>query len=75
MGSASKSSLPGLAATPGTSKHGLGLALDLCGGVQDFADPAHRWLKANGPHYRWIHPDWAEPSGSLPEPSHWEFVG
>ncbi len=69
-----KASFPGLAAIPGTSKHGLGLALDLCGGVQDFKDPAHQWLKANGPRFGWVHPKWAEPSGSLPEPWHWEFV-
>ena len=70
-----KAALPGLAATPGTSNHGLGLALDLCGGVQDFADPAHQWMKQNGPHFGWVHPAWAEPSGGLPEPWHWEFAG
>jgi LAS superfamily LD-carboxypeptidase LdcB len=70
-----KAALPGLAATPGTSNHGLGLAVDLCGGVQDFADPAHQWMKLNGPHFGWVHPAWAEPSGGLPEPWHWEFTG
>jgi hypothetical protein len=70
-----KQLLPGLAATPGTSNHGLGLALDLCGGVQDFGDPAHQWMKRNGPHFGWVHPAWAEPSGGLPEPWHWEFAG
>jgi LAS superfamily LD-carboxypeptidase LdcB len=66
---------PGLPPTPGTSNHGLGLAVDLCGGVQDFADPAHQWMKLNGPHFGWVHPAWAEPSGGLPEPWHWEFTG
>jgi len=70
-----KQSLPGLAATPGTSKHGLGLAVDLCGGVQDFANPAHLWLNRNASRFRWFHPAWAEPSGTLPEPWHWEFAG
>jgi D-alanyl-D-alanine carboxypeptidase len=69
-----KKAKPGLAATPGRSKHGLGLALDLCGGVQSFATPAHLWMKRNGPLYGWYHPGWAEPSGSLPEPWHWEFA-
>lgn len=69
-----KASHPRLAAPPGTSKHGLGLAVDLCGGVQDFANPAHVWLKANSRRYGWVHPAWAERSGSLPEPWHWEFV-
>ena len=70
-----KQRLPGLAATRGSSKHGLGLAVDLCGGVQDFAKAAHLWLKRNGSHFGWFHPAWAEPSGGLPEPWHWEFGG
>lgn len=65
---------PGLAATPGTSQHGLGLAVDLCGGVQDFGAPAHRWMQQHAPLYGWFHPAWAEPSGVLPEPWHWEFA-
>jgi D-alanyl-D-alanine carboxypeptidase len=70
-----KAALPGLAATPGRSNHGLGLALDLCGGVQEFGAPAHEWMKRNGPRFGWNHPAWAEPSGGLPEPWHWEFGG
>ena len=65
---------PDLAAIPGTSQHGLGLATDLCGGVQDFAAPAHLWMQRNAPLYGWFHPAWAEPSGVLPEPWHWEFA-
>jgi hypothetical protein len=63
------------AATPGTSEHGLGMALDLCGGVQSFGSAAHLWLRQNAPLYGWFHPAWAEPSGSLPEPWHWEYAG
>ena len=66
---------PHLAAVPGTSNHGLGLAVDLCGGVQTFGTAAYRWMKANAPAYGWVHPSWAEPGGSRPEPWHWEFVG
>jgi D-alanyl-D-alanine carboxypeptidase len=69
-----KAARPGLAATPGRSQHGLGLAVDLCGGVQSFASPAHLWMKRNAPLYGWFHPAWAEPSGSMPEPWHWEFA-
>jgi hypothetical protein len=65
---------PGLAATPGTSQHGLGLAVDLCGGVQSFSAPAHLWMQRHAPLYGWFHPAWAEPSGVLPEPWHWEFA-
>jgi D-alanyl-D-alanine carboxypeptidase len=63
------------AATPGTSRHGLGQALDLCGGVQDFSSPAHRWMKQNGPLFGWFHPSWAAAGGSKPEPWHFEFAG
>jgi hypothetical protein len=63
------------AATPGTSQHGLGLAVDLCGGIEDFGSPAHLWMKQNAPLYGWFHPDWAEPTGALPEPWHWEYAG
>ena len=63
------------AATPGTSEHGRGLALDLCGGINSFGSPAHLWMKQNAPLYGWFHPAWAEPSGSLPEPWHWEYAG
>jgi hypothetical protein len=69
-----KARLPGLAAAPGTSQHGLGAAVDLCGGVQNFASPAHLWMQRNAPLYGWFHPGWAEPSGVLPEPWHWEFA-
>ncbi len=63
------------AAEPGTSQHGLGLAVDLCGGIEDFGSPAHLWMKQNAPLYGWFHPDWAEPTGALPEPWHWEYAG
>ncbi len=63
------------AATPGRSEHGMGRALDLCGGVNSFGTPAHLWMKQNAPLYGWFHPDWAEPTGSLPEPWHWEYAG
>lgn len=63
------------AATPGTSEHGLGKAVDLCGGVDQFGSAAHRWMQQNAPRYGWEHPSWAHAGGSLPEPWHWEFVG
>ncbi len=63
------------AATPGTSRHGLGLAVDLCGGVEDFGSAAHRWMRQNAPLYGWYHPSWASAGGSLPEPWHWEYAG
>jgi hypothetical protein len=59
-----------LAATPGTSKHGWGIAVDFDMRVTDFA-----WLRANAARYGWVHPAWARPGGSKPEPWHWEYVG
>lgn len=66
---------PNLVATPGRSKHGLGRAVDLCGGVQNFGTAPYTWLKQNAPAFGFAHPDWAEPDGSRPEPWHWEFQG
>lgn len=66
---------PGLAAVPGTSNHGWGRALDLCGGVQTFGTAAHEWMQANAGRFGWHHPDWARQGGSKPEAWHWEFGG
>jgi len=64
---------PALAATPGRSQHGWGLAVDLCGGVESFGTGAHRWMRANAGRFGWVLPDWARPGGSKPEPWHWEY--
>jgi hypothetical protein len=66
---------PGLAAVPGTSNHGWGTAVDLCGGIESFGTVQHEWMLVNAPLYGWFHPSWAEPTGSRPEPWHWEFGG
>lgn len=52
----------GLAATPGKSNHGWGLAVDA-----DVTDPATlRWLRVNGPRFGFV-------ETSDREPWHWEF--
>lgn len=66
---------PDLAADPGRSNHGWGLAADLCGGIESFDTPAYQWMVDNAPRYGWFHPAWAEADGSMPEPWHWEFAG
>lgn len=66
---------PRLAAVPGTSRHGLGVAVDIGCGGERFGSATYRWLKANAGRFGWMHPAWAEPGGSMPEPWHWEFVG
>ncbi len=69
-----KAQLGRLAATPGTSNHGWAKALDLGGGIQSFSSPQYQWMKANAGRFGWVHPGWAEPGGSKPEPWHWEFA-
>ncbi len=66
---------PQLAARPGTSNHGWGVALDLCGGVQRFGSAQHGWMRQHAPLSGWFHPSWARADGSRPEPWHWEFAG
>jgi hypothetical protein len=70
-----KAEKPALAATPGTSNHGWGTALDLCGGVQSFDSAQHQWMQSNAPGFGWFHPSWAARTGNKPEPWHWEFGG
>lgn len=62
-----------MAATPGKSNHGWGLAVDLGGGINSFGTVQHEWMRSNGPRFGWIHPAWARSGGSLPEAWHWEF--
>lgn len=66
---------PALAATPGRSQHGWGLAVDLCGGAEQFGTEADVWLRLNAGTFGWFHPSWADPGGSKPEAWHWEYAG
>lgn len=69
-----KARKPVLAAKPGTSNHGLGLATDLCGGIESFGTPQHQWMRTHAPLFGFYHPAWAQAGGSKPEPWHWEFA-
>nr|MCW2728368.1 peptidase [Aeromicrobium sp.] len=60
------------ASATGTSVHGVGRAVDLCGGVERFGTPEHRWVATHGASYGWISPTWAAAGGSRPEPWHFE---
>ncbi|MGQ0838615.1 D-alanyl-D-alanine carboxypeptidase family protein [Actinokineospora sp.] len=66
---------PALAAVPGTSNHGWGLAVDMCGGVQSFGSAEYAWMAANAAFFGWSNPPWAQPGRGREEPWHWEFVG
>ncbi|WP_240778068.1 M15 family metallopeptidase [Nonomuraea basaltis] len=62
---------PGFAAVPGRSNHGLGLAVDLCGGVERSGSAEFVWMERNSKKYGWFHPSWAYSSPF--EPWHWEY--
>ncbi|GIG23029.1 hypothetical protein Cch01nite_37530 [Cellulomonas chitinilytica] len=64
-----------LCATPGTSNHGTGVAVDLGGGIQTFGTAQYRWMSEHAAEQAWAHPAWAEPRGGKPEPWHWEYQG
>ncbi|MGY1652744.1 NlpC/P60 family protein [Geodermatophilus sp. SYSU D01119] len=66
---------PALAAVPGTSNHGWGLAVDLCGGIDTFGTPQYAWMVANAGRFGWLHPTWADPGNGREEPWHWEYAG
>ena len=55
--------LPGNAATPGYSNHGLGIAVDLPNAWEQ------EWMRENGAKYGWAKTE------AFSEPWHWTFVG
>jgi cell wall-associated NlpC family hydrolase len=66
---------PELAAVPGTSDHGWGLAVDLCGGIERFGTAEYAWMVANAGRFGFLHPAWADPGNGREEPWHWEYAG
>jgi len=70
-----RSAKPGLAAVPGTSEHGWGLAVDMCDGVEKGpSSPRWQWLRENSADYGWDNPAWAQAGASSQyEPWHWEY--
>lgn len=58
-------------ATPGTSIHGWGHAVDA--NVNDGKVLA--WLRANAGRFGWVNPEWAQREGKSFEPWHWEYQG
>jgi cell wall-associated NlpC family hydrolase len=65
---------PALAAVPGTSNHGWGLAVDLCGGVDSYGTAQYAWMVANAGRFGFVHPTWADPGNGREEPWHWEYA-
>lgn len=62
-----------LCATPGTSNHGTGIAVDFGGGIQTSGSAAYAWMVAHAATYDWHHPSWA--TSTKFEPWHWEYTG
>jgi cell wall-associated NlpC family hydrolase len=65
---------PALAAVPGTSNHGWGLAVDLCGGIDSYGTAQYAWMGANAGRFGFVHPTWADPGNGREEPWHWEYA-
>jgi D-alanyl-D-alanine carboxypeptidase len=59
-----------LAARPGTSMHGWGLAVDFCQGFLN--GESGEWIRNNAGLYGWVNPPWAK--SSKYEPWHWEYA-
>jgi hypothetical protein len=68
-----KGTKPHLAAIPGTSNHGWGLAVDLGDPIAGGSSPEYVWLRLHAPDYGWDNPSWARLDGAKPEPWHFEF--
>ncbi len=64
-----------MAATPGTSNHGWGLAVDLGSGINTWGSPERDWMVQNAPTLGWVSPSWAQPGKGKEEPWHWEYQG
>ncbi|ROS27804.1 M15 family metallopeptidase [Cellulomonas sp. PhB150] len=68
-----KATRGGLAAAPGKSNHGWGLATDFCSELT--YGERWTWINANAPTFGWENPAWAKPGGSGPfEKWHWEYT-
>lgn len=64
---------PALAAEPGTSNHGWGLAMDLASRVDNASSAEHAWMDTNARRFGWVNPAWAHDPDRF-EPWHWEYV-
>lgn len=58
------------AAVPGTSNHGIGVAVDFASGINSsFSSPQHNWMKAHAGRF-----GWSNAAGrTINEPWHWEY--
>lgn len=66
---------PALAAVPGTSNHGWGLAVDLCGGHRPLRHPAVHLDEGERGPLRLPPPRLGRTGRGREEPWHWEYAG
>jgi uncharacterized protein YgiM (DUF1202 family) len=65
-----------IAARPGTSNHGWGLAIDVPETRNyGFSGKYYRWLKANSKKYNWVHHKYLEAGSPYAEAWHFEYEG
>lgn len=73
-----------LAATPGTSEHGWGMAVDISTNVvSGWNSKEYKWLLAHAEKFGWEKPEWSTLPGNDPEQDidykpelwHWEYEG
>jgi LAS superfamily LD-carboxypeptidase LdcB len=77
-----KEETPDIAADPGTSPHGWGLAFDYNTMVKQpdgtyigsFDSPRYKWLFTNAPKRGFWNPGWAQEDGKMPEAWHFEAI-
>jgi len=69
-------SAPGMAAKPGTSNHGWGLAVDFSRELHmnSFDSAEYAWMMENAPDYGWENPPNLRDGKGAEEPWHWTFV-
>jgi len=66
---------PPIAAPPGTSPHGWGLAVDMLEGPSyGFGSARYEWMLENGPRFGWQNMPWHWATGGVPEPWHFDYV-
>lgn len=65
--------LGNIAAVPGYSNHGLGVALDLGSGISDGSSEQYQWMAEHAGDFGWENPEHLVKQKG--EYWHWEFVG
>lgn len=64
-----------IVATPGTSPHGWGLAIDFREGSEyGFGSERHNWLRTHGPSYGWVLQPWHQEDGKYREYWHFDYI-